>query len=79
MDDLPLTGAEWMRLVGRRLTRLERRLSPAVTSGVLTHSAFLMPVGADVDGWEEVPDLVGLAPPGWQYVQQQRAQAPPES
>jgi predicted methyltransferase MtxX (methanogen marker protein 4) len=77
MDDLPDTGADWVRLVGRRLTRLERRLSPAVTTGAFTHSAFLMPVGADVDGWEEVPDLVGLAPAGWQYVR--RAQTPPES
>lgn len=66
MDERPDTGGEWMSLVGRRLARLERRQRTPVPPDV----AFLVPAGSVSETWVEVPDLVGLGPAGWAYVQQ---------
>lgn len=75
MDERPETGEEWMSLVGRRFSRLERRLRPQNSPPL--GAVFLVPDDQIPEGWEAVPALDGEAPVGWVYVQ--RAQPVEES
>ena len=67
MDERPDTGAEWMSLDNRRLSRLERRLRGGAAAPPAVVAFLIVDDGEIPDGWEEAPGLT--APSGWVYVQ----------
>lgn len=75
MDERPETGGEWMSLVNRRFSRLERRLRP-VNSPPLG-AVFLVPDDQIPEGWEPVEALDGEGPTGWVYVQRAQVEEDP--
>lgn len=72
MDERPDTGGEWMNLVNKRLSRLERRLRTSAITPPVDQVALLVQTGTVGEGWEEVPELMPLAPSGWSYVRRAR-------